>query len=165
MEMKKISREMSILMSITLSFCLSLSGTLLSGHFTVQGFIISLAASTVISLLIGLFVPMKKIGDGAVSKLGIKPRSIGARCVESLISDLIYTPVITLAMIALAYANAKRNGSDMPFLPTFLKSLASSMVIGFVLIFIFMPLYLKLVLKRHGIGPGAGAPPEHRGEE
>ncbi|MBR1763791.1 MAG: hypothetical protein IJ746_00170 [Ruminococcus sp.] len=152
MNMKKIGMQVSILMSLTLSFCLSLSGNLLSGKFTVPGFLISFAASTVISLVIGLLVPMKRVGDAAVSKAGLKEHSLPARCLESLISDLIYTPFITLVMVFLAYKNATRHGADLSFLPMFGKSLLSSMVIGFVLIFIFQPLYVKLVLKRNGVG-------------
>lgn len=149
MNMKKIGMQVSILMSVTLSFCLSLAGNLMSGHFTPVGFIVSFVASTVISLIIGLFVPMKKLGDAAAAKAGLDERSLPARLLTSLISDLIYTPFITLAMVFLAYKNATKNGADMSFLPMFLKSLVSSLLIGYVLIFIFTPLYVNLVVKHN----------------
>ena len=50
--MKKIGREMSILMSIAVSLTLSLCGTLLSGHFTIGGFLLSFAVSLAISLVL-----------------------------------------------------------------------------------------------------------------
>ena len=146
--MRKIGRKMSVLMGVTLSFFLSLQGNLLSGRFTVPAFLISFAASTAISLVIGFFVPMKKVGDGVCAALGLSPRTIPARCAESLVSDLIYTPVITLAMVALAWRMATSHGAQVPFLPMFLHSLGISMITGFVLIFIFMPLYMKLVVPK-----------------
>ncbi len=149
MMIKKIGRRMSILMGITLSFCLSLLGNLTSGHFTLSGFLISFAASTLISLIIGFLVPIKKVGDGICNALHLKPRSLPAHCAESFLSDLIYTPVITLAMVALAWKMAAAHGAQMPFLPVFLHSLLLSMIVGYVLIFILMPVYLRLLMPRN----------------
>lgn len=159
-KMKTIGRQISILMGITLSFCLSLVGTLTSGHFTVPGWLLSFVASTVISLIIGFFVPMKRVLDGVDKKAGLQPGTLGARCMESLISDLIYTPVITLAMVGLAFAGlsrAKAMNPQMvlpPFVPMFLKSLVITMIVGYVLIFLLMPVFMKLVMKKHGITQG-----------
>ena len=147
--MKKIGRKMSILMGVTLSFFLSLQGNLLSGHFSVPAFLISFAVSTAISLIIGFLVPMKKVGDGVCNALHVKPRSIPARLAETLVSDVIYTPIITLAMVALAWKSATAHGAQIPFLPMFLHSLGLSMITGFVLIFIFMPLFMRLVIPKH----------------
>ena len=151
--MKKIGRRMSILMGVSLSFCLSLLGNLTSGHFTLPGFLISFAVSTLISLIIGFLVPMKKVGDGLANALHLKPRSLPAHCAESFVSDLIYTPVITLAMVALAWKMAqsplvgKIYCTQMPFLPMFLHSLVLSMIVGYVLIFILMPVFFKLTTR------------------
>ncbi|MBR4463853.1 MAG: hypothetical protein IKS40_04515 [Treponema sp.] len=145
--MKKIGRRMSILMGVSLSFCLSLLGNLTSGHFTLPGFLISFAVSTLISLIIGFLVPMKKVGDGLANALHLKPRSLPAHCAESFVSDLIYTPVITLAMVALAWKMATSHGAQMPFLPMFLHSLVLSMIVGYVLIFILMPVFFKLTTR------------------
>ena len=144
--MKKIGRKMSILMGVTLSFFLSLVGNLSSGRFTVMGFVISFVASTVISLIIGFVVPMKKVGEGVCNGLRLRPRSLAAHCAESLVSDLIYTPFITLVMVALAWKMATAHGAQIPFVPMFLHALAVSMIVGFVLIFIFMPLYMRMVV-------------------
>ena len=153
--MKKIGRKMSILMGITLSFFLSLQGNLLSGHFAVPAFLLSFAISTAISLIIGFLVPMKKVGDSVCNALHLKPRSLPAHCAESLVSDVMYTPVITLAMVALAWKMATAHGAQIPFLPMFLHSLALSMITGFVLIFIFMPLYMRLVVPKQPPAPKA----------
>ena len=155
MTMKKIGRQMSVLMGATLSFCLSLVGNLSSGRFTLPGFIVSFLASLVISLLIGMLVPMKKVTDSLTGKLGLQQGKLSTRCFEALISDLIYTPFITLVMVTLAYRQAVSHGARLSYLPMLGKSMLISLVVGYVLIFILMPVFLKFVLKRNGVG---GAP-------
>ncbi len=151
MNMKKIGMQMSILMGISMSFCLSLTGVLSSGHFTIPAFLSSFIISTIISLIIGFFVPMKKVSDTAVEKAGLTPHTLKARLLESLISDLIYTPVLTLCMTGMAYYNAVSHGQSMPpYLLMFLKSLLLSMIVGYVLIFLLTPVYLKLIMKKSG---------------
>ena len=106
---------------------------------------------TVISIIIGTIIPVRRLSEGTCEKKGLARGSIGSRCLSSLISDCIYTPVITLAMTFLATKMAARMGGSIPFLPTFLKSFILSMILGFVLIFIFTPFYLRLVLRSNGI--------------
>ncbi len=164
MNMKKISRQMSVLMGLTLSFFLSLTGNLASGKFTVIGFIISFVVSFIISVAIGLLVPMRKVNDAVDRKLGLAPGKPSTHAVESLVSDFIYTPIITLTMIALAYKNAVSHGAKgLKFGPMFGKALLLSLVIGFILVLIFTPLYMKLLLGKNGVGGppphGAGGPP------
>ena len=146
-KMRQAGRKISILMGVTMSLCLSLIGMFAAGKFTPIGWLISFLASTVVALVIGFLVPMKKVED-AVTK-GMDPRSGKARVISSLVSDLIYTPLITLVMILLAYFQSQKGGEGMPLqvLPmAYLKSLAICFVSGFVLIFIFTPLYKRLVL-------------------
>ena len=157
MEMKKIGRQMSLLMGVTLSFCLTLFNMLRSGQFTVPGFLISFLVATVISLVIGFLVPMKKVGDAAVEKLGLQPRTLKARLIETLISDLIYTPIITVVMIFMARSHMD---TKPPLAPMLIGSLVISLLVGFVLIFFLMPLYLKLVMKKNGIDPDRMGPPQ-----
>lgn len=149
--MKAIGRKMSICMGITLSFCLSLVGILSSGHFTVPGFIISFIVSTIISLLIGFLVPMKKLNDKFCGNM--KP-GLGRKCLEALISDILYTPIMTLAMTAMAWKQATGQGAKIPYLPMFLKSLVLTFAVGYVLILIFTPLYFKLITGGNPGGPG-----------
>lgn len=150
-KMRKIGRQMSLLMGVTLSFFLSLTGILSSGKFTLPGFLISFVVSLVISLIIGFLVPMKKVNDSLGAKLGLNPRTLKTRLFESLISDLIYTPIITLIMITMAYRNATSHGAQIPYVPMLVKGMVLSMIVGYVLIFIFMPLFMKLVMKRNGM--------------
>ncbi len=97
--MKKINIRMSLYMGLAMSFALSVVGNILSDRFSFPIFFITLFASFIISVLIGLAVPMRRIGQAATKNM--KQGSIGARALESLISDLIYTPVITLTMICI----------------------------------------------------------------
>ena len=152
--MKKVGLQMGLLMGISLSFCLSLFGTIHAGHFTVPAFLFSFLLSAVISIVIGLLVPMPKLEQSLCGRLGVDHRSLGGNAVTSLLSDLIYTPVITLAQTILGYMQMKRGGGSAPFLGMFLGSLILSLLVGYVIIFILKPLYLKLVLKANGITPG-----------
>ncbi|MBR6968076.1 MAG: hypothetical protein IKH78_06035 [Ruminococcus sp.] len=160
MNMKKIGITMSILMGVTLSFFLSLTGNLMAeGGFKLPAFLASFVLSTVISLIIGFLVPMRRIESGAARAMGLEERSLPARLVSALISDIIYTPVITLAMVILARSMAvKMSGGNAqlpPFAAMFLGSLIVSLIVAYVIIFIATPLYLRLVLKKNG----AGGPP------
>ena len=157
MNNKKIGIQMSLLMAVTLSFCLSLTGNLSSGNFQIVPFIVTFAASFVISLLIGLIIPMPKVEAGAVRACGLEEHSLPAR--SSFVSDLIYTPVITLAMIAIVRKMASAHGADLPpFGIMFVKSLILSFIVAYIIIFIVSPIFLKLVLKKNG----AGGPPQER---
>ena len=146
--MKKVGIKMSLCMGITLSFFLSLIGTATSGHFSVPGWITSFLISAVISLIIGFIVPVKKVTDSACARFNMQPGKLSTKCFECLISDLIYTPVITLCMVFFAYRMATAQGAPLHFLPMFLSSLVICLIAGFILIFIFMPFYMKLLIKK-----------------
>ena len=151
--MNNIGKHMNIAMGVALSFCLSLVGVLTSGHFTAGAFITSFLLS------IGFCVPLRKITESACKHM--QPGTFKRRCAESLISDLAYTPVMTLLMILLAWFGAARHGGSMPFVPALVKAEIISLIVGFVLIFIFQPLFLRQILKENGIGaPPQGQPPE-----
>lgn len=161
MDMKKVGRKMSMLMGTTMSFCMSLIGNLTSGHFTVPGFIISLLVSIAITLIIGFIVPIGPLSQGASRKCGLERGSMKARCLESLIADLCFTPVMTLAMITFAYNMSKKHGEAMKFVPAFLSSLGIGLVVCFMLAFILTPVYLKLAMK----GAAHGGPPPEAGKK
>ena len=148
-KMRSIGRKMAVYMGVLMSFCLALIGTAASGHFTVPGFLISFVLSLMISLAIGFVIPLGRVSQGICSMLGLKRGSLPARLAESFVSDLIYTPVITLAMTAFAYQMAMRQSGGMAeisFVPMFLRSLFICFVAGFILIFIFQPLFLKRLM-------------------
>ncbi|MBR1739929.1 MAG: hypothetical protein IJ737_06530 [Ruminococcus sp.] len=148
MDMKKIGMLMGLCMGASMSLALSLVGNLTGGHFTVKGWLISFLVSFVISVVIGLFVPMKRVGDAAVSKLGAQPRTLKARVIEACVSDLIYTPIMTIIMVAMAHRQASAHGADVPpYIIMLLPSLGICLVVGFVLAFILQPLFFRLLTK------------------
>ena len=152
MDMKKVGIQMSLLMGVTLSLVLSFVGVFTSGSFTVVGFLLSFLESLVISLVIGLLVPMKKVGDAACVKAGIKDKPLACRSLESLISDLIYTPVITFVMVFIAYKKATAHGAPLRLGPMLGKSMLISLVVAYLFIFLVTPNYIRFLVKRNGDG-------------
>ncbi len=162
--MRKVGMTMSIFMGVTMSFFLSLVGNLTSGHFTVPSWIIGFLVSTVISLIIGFVVPMKLVGDKAVGALKLRTFSFPARLVESFISDLIYTPLMTFCMVFMAYKQAIAHGAPAESLnlgKMFLGSCCICFVVAFVIILIVTPIFMKITFKKYGIDP-AKRPEEKR---
>jgi len=157
--MRKIGILMSILMGFSMSLILSLVGTLMGGHFTVPSWLISFGISFVISLIIGFIVPMKVVSDKACNGLKINPQSFKGNLLSSLISDLIYTPIITVTMVCIMVTNAKKQlaARGIPGGPTILGELWPSLIVcllvGFVVIAIIQPLFLKLLTRNLGKKP------------
>ncbi len=83
-------------MGVVLSLYMSLYNNFSSGNFSPVMLLISFVVSLIISILIGIIVPMPKISKALAQK--IKPGP-GLRAVDALVSDAIYTPIITLFMI------------------------------------------------------------------
>ena len=153
--MRSVGIKMSILMGLTMSFFLSLAGTFFgtmrAGRpFPPVGWLISFFVSLIVSLIIGFAVPMGRISRSIGEKMG--KGTLKARVVDALVSDLIYTPVITLVMVFLNYRQAVAQGSQAPFIAMFLPSLILCFAVGFILIFVFQPMFMKQLMK--GIGPG-----------
>ena len=165
LRMKRINRRISILMGFTLSFFMSLVANLFlaEGGFKIGAFFLSFGITLVISLIIGLLLPIKKMNDGIERKLNLKPRSLAANAIEALVMDCIYTPIMTLVMTLVAWkmANSQNPQANIPFLPMFLKGLLVGMLVGFVLGFVFQPLYTNLgVGKRRPPMPPKDMPPK-----
>lgn len=117
---KKIGRFISIAMGIAMSITMSLVGSFLGSVFfsyivpkiashgemnrpfisVVPGWLGSFAVSLVVSMIIavglGFIVPMKKINDTVEAKMGKK--GFVTHLIQSLISDAIYTIIISCAM-------------------------------------------------------------------
>ena len=153
--MKSIKVIMGLLMGVTLSLCLSFVGTFTSGSFTVPSFIISFFESLVISFVIGLFVPMKDIERNICIKAGVREKPFARRALGSLVSDLIYTPVITVAMVTLAYFHIP--APHRPPYPVMLgKSMLISLVVAYLIIFLVTDKYMGIAMKVSG----EGGPPQ-----
>ena len=161
MDMKKVGRKISIIMGLTMSFCMSLIGNLTSGHFSVPGFLISFVISAAICLAIGFFVPVGQIAHNTCEKRGLERGSLSARCLESLITDVFFSPIMTVAMTSYAYMMSKKHDYDMKFLPAFISSLCIGLVVCFILAFIFAPIYLRIAMK----GNIPGGPPPQAGKK
>ena len=144
MEMKKAELKMGMLMGASMSVCLSLAGMLSAGQFSLVPFIKNVLISFLISQVISNAVPLRRLTMAAVRKNGSKPGSLPARLLETLVSDLILTPLMTLVMVYLAYRQATAQGAVIPFLPMLVKSELISLVVAYVLIFFLTPVYEKL---------------------
>ncbi|MBQ9622246.1 MAG: hypothetical protein IJR39_02750 [Treponema sp.] len=160
-KMRKVGICMNFMMGVSLSFFLSLIGMASSGHFQVKGWLVSFAASTILSILIGFCIPIHKIGTALCTKLGLKERTLPFHLVGSLISDCFYTPLMSFSMIALAYYGMKKQleaaiasgapAESLPqitFLQMFIPSLVLTMIADYFLIFTLQPLFLKILLKK-----------------
>ncbi len=152
-KMRRVGQTISLCMGITLSLCLSLFGNLRSGHFVWQQWLLSFGISLTISLAIGLSVPMKKINDSECRRHNLNPRAFSTHLLLSLISDAIFTPVITIVMVLFAYFSATRHGAQLNLPIMMITSILESYVVGYVLILIFTPLYTKLSFKIHKVSP------------
>ena len=147
---KSVGRKMSLTMGVIMSLVLSLAGHLSSGHFLFSSFMLSFFVSAGISIVIGFLVPMGKINAAIERKLLAGPKDILVRLTESLVADLIYTPIITLAMVILAYNMVMTGNSqapNIPFFPMFARSFLICFTIGYILIFFLTPLLQNLFMK------------------
>ena len=149
--MKKVGREMSLLMGLSMSCILTMVGMLTAKRFTVPGFIKSFLISFVISMIIGIIIPMKKVSDGVLRKCDAKPGTMKARILEALVSDILYSPLMTLVMVYMAYLEATSHGARIPFGPMLLKSEIISFITAFILSFILTPVFMKTVMKRSAV--------------
>ncbi len=147
MDVRKAARKMNFMMGAAMSISLSLIGMLSAGKFSLPGFFLNVLISFVISYLIGAILPIRQISSGILDKLNLKPGSLIGRIIDALTSDIIYTPIMTTIMIALAYRQAKAQGAKISFLPMWFKSLLISMAAAFVLIFLITPFFMKIAFK------------------
>ncbi|MBR4224603.1 MAG: hypothetical protein IKR73_07315, partial [Oscillospiraceae bacterium] len=103
--------------SVSMSFFLSLTGSLMSGHFAVKEWLLSFAVSLVISIIISLLIPMKPLSDRVCDKFGTDPMSVKGRLISTAVSDAIYTPILTVVMCftmtSMAAAQIDRNIAEI----------------------------------------------------
>ena len=151
---KQIENTMGLLMGTSLSFLLSLTGTLSSGAFTLPSFLVSFLISLGISLIVTKVIPMQKISSSLTEKLELQKGSLPCRLLEALVSDLLMSPLMTFIMVYIAHRQANAHGAGIPFGPMLLKSETLSFLVAFAAIFLLTPVFLKIALKRAGGGPG-----------
>ena len=147
--MRGIGIRISLCMGITLSFFESLTGSLIGGHFSPVSWLISFLTSTVISIILGLIIPMGKISRAIQAKHG---PGIKSRLLDSLVSDLIYTPIITTIMVTGVYLIAmKMSGghAELNYLMMLLTSFIACFVVGYIIIFIVQPIFMNIFIKNN----------------
>lgn len=164
--MKKIGFLMSLYMGLTLSVFLTFTGVgvgmlpnVIAGRLPKQALIVNMIGgffvSFAISMLIGLIVPMHKV-TGALTK-NMRP-GVGKLLLESLLSDIIYTPLISACMVALAYFRIDAPPGEKPsYIHMLIPSLAACFIVAYILILVFQPMFLKKLMKKYG-GPQGGPP-------
>ena len=156
-KMRKVAIGMSVRMALVMSFFMSLVGTLTSGHFTLVSFFVSFLLSAMIALAMGFVIPVGKISENFTRKRGMQPGRLSTRCVEALIFDLIYTPVITLAMVGFFFFVAMQQSggnAQLHFLPMYFHAFIILFAVGFILIFLIQPLFFKSLLKKYDVHLG-----------
>lgn len=151
--MKEVGKTMGLLMGVSLSFLLSLIGTLSSGTFSFPSFLTSFLISLVISSIITRIIPLNQITTGFSQKLKLQRGSVKCRLFETLISDLLMSPLMTFIMVFIAYKQATSHGARIPFVPMLLRSEIISFIAAYVFLFFLTPLFLKYALKKAGIDP------------
>ena len=158
-QMRAIGMKVALAMAFLMSFGLSLTGNLMADRppelpmmATVIGFLECFILSFAISFAIGLFVPMPKVNAALARKFHLQPRTFKTHFVESLASNLIYTPLITTAMVCFVYFTMMPDGHKPPFLPMFIHSQVVCLIVAQVLIMVFVPIILKFVLPRSAAG-------------
>ena len=152
---KKIEKTMGLLMGVSLSFLLTLTGTLSSGSFTLPAFLSGFLVSFAVSTLLTRVLPVQKISSSLAERLKLRKGTVPRRLLEALVSDLLLSPFMTLVMVWLAWRQAAAHGARIPFGPMLLKSEILSFLVAFAAIFLLTPLFLKFALQRAGADPRA----------
>lgn len=148
--MQKIGMAMTFLMGFVMSFVLSLTGTLVSGHFAIPAWLCSFGISFVLSLIIGFIIPMGRLNAMITGKLKQNHKMFLANLIDSFVSNVLYTPLMTAAMVFIA-----RNGIPQEYRPPFsamyLPSLVATFIVGWIVLFIIQPLFLKKLMAKFGV--------------
>ncbi len=164
---KKVGRYISLRMGIAMSITMSVVGSLLgaitavksSGAPFIAAFLPSLLASIVITMIIaiglGFLIPMKKLNDGIEN--ATKTKGFVLHLLQSLASDLIYTPVIGIVMAFFSTAvfviPKNPNLSMDMFVPVsmgnFAKSFLPEFIIALIVIIIIEPIIQKAAFKKY----------------
>ncbi len=164
---KNIGRYISLRMGVAMSVTMSVVGSLLgaitavksSGAPFIVAFLPSLLASIVITMIIaiglGFVVPMKKVNDGIAK--ATKAKGFALHFLQSLVSDLIYTPLIGIVMAFFStavFVIPKNPALSMDMLVpvslgNFAKSFLPEFVIALVVIIILEPIFQKAAFKKY----------------
>lgn len=163
---KKIGRYIGIRMGIAMSVTMSIIGSLMGAINAVKqsgapfivawlpSLLASLVITTIIALALGLLLPMKKINDGI--EKATKTKGFVLNLLQSLVSDLIYTPLISLVMAFFSTAvfvipknpNLGMNMLVPVALGNFAKSIPIEFVVALIIIMIVEPKFRNAAFKK-----------------
>ena len=148
--MRFTERLVFIGMGVMLSFCLSLTGTLTSGHFAVASLLQSFGLSLIVSLIFSLLLPFESIYDMVHERFNADNLAMARYIVVSCIIVIIYVPSITFLMIVFAYFRISAYSPDrnLSLSTMYLSMLCPCLLIGFVIVLLFLPIYTKLKEKK-----------------
>lgn len=159
---------MSIFMTIT-GVCVGMLPNVIKGLVPPQAMLLSMISgffvSFCISVMIGFMVPMHKVTQSVTRNMD---EGLGKRCIETLISDVIYTPAISIVMVAFAYMSNQKQGNEGPsFFIMLIPSLIACFIVGYILIFIFQPVFMRMLMRKYGPGAGrdGGMNKDHRNKK
>ena len=151
--MKEIEKTMGLLMGVSLSFILTLTGLLSSGTFTIPAFLSNFLVSLLISTLVTKLIPLKKISSSLANRLHLSPGSLSYRLFDTLVCDLLMSPLMTFIMVSMAYRQASAHGAKIPFGPMLMKAEFTSFLVAYVALFFLTPFFLNYAMKKAGIDP------------
>lgn len=143
---KTVGLLVSVFMGLSISLVLSIVGPASSGHFAVKTVLVSFFCSSIISIIISIIIPIKRISDAACRGVHLNIESLPGRLFSALVSDICFTPIISTLMVSMSYINAKRNDPSfsVPFGRMLTSNLIISFVVAYLIIFICVPLFIKL---------------------
>ena len=160
-QMKTVGRLVSIFMGLSITLVMSILGPLKSGHITAPAVLVSFLCGSILSTAIALLVPIKKISDSACGKIHVNPEGFVGRIISSLIGDVVFTPLMTFAMVFMNYKRAKMVDPNLVFGKMFIGNFIFSFIIAFFLVLIFIPLFIKAAI---AIVRSTSVPEEHEEE-
>ena len=143
---KTVGLLVSTFMGLSISLVLSIVGPASSGHFAVKTVLVSFFCSSIISVIISILIPIKRISDAACNGVHLKNESLAGRLFSTFVSDLCFTPIISTLMVLMSYISAKRHNPhfNVPFGRMLTSNLIISFIVAYFIIFIFLPLFVKL---------------------
>lgn len=164
-QMRKTGLKIAFIMALLMSFALSLTGNLLAERPPemplapiIMGFLACFIISFIVSFAIGIIVPIPKVNATLARKFHLQPHSPKAHLIESVASNLIYTPLITTVMVSFVYLVLMPAGHKPPFLPMFIHSQVVCFIVAQVLILICVPIVVKKVMPKGLQAPNTPKP-------
>ncbi|MCR5699109.1 MAG: hypothetical protein K6G52_05635 [Treponemataceae bacterium] len=150
MKTKKFNTGAYLCLGIVLSVVLTVFNTILLGRYPFYNIAVCFGISLVIGIVIGLVVPFDLIFASECRRHNFKPDSFPTHMLLSLITDAIFTPLMTIPMV---FFNYLMPGKDVVGQGNFVLDLVigvfSSVGVAYLFILIFMPFFKKIGKKNN----------------